>query len=126
MVTVTTDDHVLSVDVSGVDKLWSLRSHLEIPMENVVGVHRPSDQSDGWWAGFRAAGTRVPGVIKAGTFHRDGKRIFFDVHDPDKTLVFDLKDDDFNELVVEVADPEAVVTEVEAALRADGSAGIED
>jgi len=29
----------------------------------------------------------VPGVITAGTFYQDGKRVFWDVHHPEKAIV---------------------------------------
>jgi hypothetical protein len=61
-------------------------------------------------------GTNVPGVITAGTFHQDGKRIFWDVHRPENTVVIELKDERYNELIVEVADPEGAVKTVKSAL----------
>jgi hypothetical protein len=42
-------------------------------------------------------------------FHQDGKRAFWDVHHPEKTIVIDLRDGRYSELVVEVDDPEAAV-----------------
>jgi len=61
-------------------------------------------------------GTNVPGVITAGTFYQDGKRVFWDVHDPNKTIVIDLHDERYNELVVEVDDPQAAVALIQSAL----------
>ena len=61
-------------------------------------------------------GTSMPGVITAGTFYQDGKRVFWDVHHPEKTIVIDLHDERFNELVVEVADPEGAVRLIHGAL----------
>ena len=49
----------------------------------------------------------MPGVITAGTFYQDGKRVFWDVHRPAKTIVIDLHDKRFNELVVEVLMPQS-------------------
>jgi hypothetical protein len=66
--------------------------------------------------GIRTLGTNVPGVIAAGTFYQDGKRVFWDVHHPEKTIVIDLHDERYNELVVEVADPEAAVRLIQNAL----------
>ena len=63
----------------------------------------------GWWHGIRMPGTNVPGVITAGTFYQDGKRVLWDVHDPERVIVIDLHDERFNELVVEVADPQVAV-----------------
>jgi hypothetical protein len=58
----------------------------------------------------------VPGVITAGTFYQDGKRVFWDVHHPEKTIVIDLRDERYNELVVEVSEPEAAVKLIQKAL----------
>ena len=66
--------------------------------------------------GIRMLGTNVPGVIVAGTFYQDGKRVFWDVHRPEKTIVIDLHDERFNELVVEVDDPDAAVKLIQNAL----------
>ncbi|MGA9449231.1 MAG: hypothetical protein WBV26_22515, partial [Candidatus Sulfotelmatobacter sp.] len=62
-------------------------------------------------------GTNVPGVITAGTFYQDGERVFWDVHDPEKTIVIDLHDERYNELVVEADDPEAAMKFIQNALR---------
>ena len=69
-----------------------------------------------WWHGLRMSGTNIPGVLTAGTFYQDGKRVFWDVHNPDKTVVLELKDERYNELIVEVADPNAAVELVKSAL----------
>jgi hypothetical protein len=34
-------------------------------------------------------GTNIPGVLTAGTFYQDGKRVFWDVHNPDNTVVIE-------------------------------------
>jgi hypothetical protein len=61
-------------------------------------------------------GTNIPGVLTAGTFYQDGKRVFWDVHNPDNTVVIGLRDERYNELIVEVADPQAAVELVKTAL----------
>jgi len=70
----------------------------------------------GWWHGLRMPGTSIPGVLTAGTFYQDGKRVFWDVHSPENTIVIELKDEWYNELIVEVADPQVAVELVKAAL----------
>ena len=47
-------------------------------------------------------------------FYQDGKRVFWDVHSPDKTIVIDLHDERYNELEVEVDDPKAAVRLIHA------------
>ena len=72
----------------------------------------------GWWHGIRMPGTNIPGVLTAGTgtFYQDGKRVFWDVQNPENTVVIELKDERYNELIVEVADPQAAVELVKAAV----------
>ena len=106
----------LTLHVRGADKLWAFKSSLEIPLVHIAGVRRDPEVARGWWHGIRMPGTNVPGVITAGTFYQDGKRIFWDVHHPEKTIVIDLHDERYNELVVEVDDPDAAVELVKAAL----------
>ena len=64
-------------------------------------------------------GIWVPGAITAGTYYQEGELVFWDVHDPEKTVVIELKDERYRRLVIEVKDPEATVALVnEAATRA--------
>jgi hypothetical protein len=116
MVKTTIQDDTLAIDMQGADKLWALRSHIDIPLTNITGIKRDPEKTRRWWAGLRTPGITLPGVIKAGTFRQDGRRIFFDVHDPDKTVIVGLKDEHFDELVLEVDDPDAVMTAIEKSL----------
>ena len=61
-------------------------------------------------------GSHVPGVLTAGTFHVDGERVFWDVHDPAKAVVIELDDERYARLVVQVDDPRATVDLVERAV----------
>lgn len=58
---------------------------------------------------MRMGGTNVPGVITAGTFYQHGQRVFWDIHRPEHTIVIELHDERYNELIVEVGDPEVAV-----------------
>jgi hypothetical protein len=106
----------LSLQVRGADKLWAFQSSLEIPLLHITGVRADSEVACGWWHGVRMPGTSVPGVITAGTFYQDGKRVSRDVHHPEKTIVIDLHDEQFSQLVVEVADPVVSVKLIQTAL----------
>jgi hypothetical protein len=99
----------LMLHVRGADKLWAFKSSLEIRLVHIAGVRADPEAASGWYHGIRMPGTNVPGVITAGTFYQDGKRVFWDVHNPEKTIVIDLHDERYNELVVEVNDPDAAV-----------------
>jgi len=116
LVDLTIADGKLTLHVRGADKLWAFKSTLEIPLSHITGVRADPEAARGWYHGIRMPGTNVPRVITAGTFYQDGKRIFWDVHRPEKTIVIDLHDERYNELVVEVADPEAAVKLIQTAL----------
>ena len=106
----------LVLHVRGADKLWAFKSSLEIPLVHIAGVRADPEIARGWYHGIRMPGTNVPGIITAGTFYQDGKRVFWDVHHPEKTIVIDLHDEPFNQLVVEVDHPEAAVRLIQDAL----------
>ncbi|MFZ0292552.1 MAG: hypothetical protein WAL52_03035 [Candidatus Sulfotelmatobacter sp.] len=116
MVDLSISGDQLVLNVRGTDKLWALKSSLEIPLKHVIGIRADPAIAQGWWHGLRMPGTNVPGVITAGTFYQDGKRIFWDVHHPENTVVIELRDERYNELIVEVANPATAVELVKFAL----------
>jgi hypothetical protein len=117
MVILMISDGVARFEIEGLDKLWSLRSRLEIPLDHIRGARLDPDVARGWWHGIRAAGTNVPGVVTAGTFYQHGKRVFWDVHDPERTVIVELADERYDELIVEVADPVSTVGTLQESLR---------
>jgi hypothetical protein len=109
MVELTIYEDRLILHVKGADQLWAFKSTLEIPLRHISGVRADPEIARRWWHGIRMPGTDVPGLITAGTFYQDGKRIFWDVHSPDNTIVISLHDERYNELIVEVADTAAAI-----------------
>jgi hypothetical protein len=116
MVDISIAEDRLHLRVMGADQLWSFKSSLEIPLQHVAGIRADPSVARGWWHGLRMPGTNLPGVITAGTFYHDGKRVFWDVHRPENTVVIELHDERYNELIVEVADPNQNVEMIRAAL----------
>jgi hypothetical protein len=105
MVDLSVSDGKLILHVRGADKLWAFKGSLEIPLQHIAGIRADPDVAHGWYHGIRMPGTSIPGVITAGTFYQHGERVFWDVHNPDNTIV------------VEVADPQAAVEVANGALR---------
>ena len=113
MVSIHKADETVVFEVEGLDKLWALKSRLEIPGRNITGVRADPTIARGWWKGLRVPGTHIPGVIIAGTFYQDGKRIFWDVHNPENTIVIDLADERYDQLIVEVENPAEAIRVIE-------------
>jgi hypothetical protein len=112
-----TDDH-LHLTVKGLDKLWAFRSQLDIPFRHIRSVRHDPEASSGWWHGIKMPGTSIPGILTAGTFYqRNGQRVFWDVHNPEMSIILELHDDRFDELIVEVNDPLFTVEQIKARLQ---------
>ncbi len=52
-------------------------------------------------------------MITAGSFYSHGELVFWDVHDPDKAIGIELRDERYARLVIEVADPEAEIRRID-------------
>ena len=112
MVTVSFDHDDVVFSVQGLHKVWAFKSSLTIPRSHISGVRIDADIANNL-SGFRALGTAVPWLIKAGTFYLNGtpglKPTFVDVVHADHVVVIDLHDEEYQQLIIEVADPAAVL-----------------
>ena len=117
MVVISVRGDKLRLQVKGLDKLWAMRSRLDIPLTAIRSARVDPEVSRGLWKGVSAPGTHIPGFIIAGTFYQDDKRIFWDVKDPEKTVVIELVGQRYDQIIVEVSDPPAAVALVEGAMQ---------
>jgi hypothetical protein len=92
-------------EVEGWDKLWSLRSRLEIPLSHIRGAYADPEPAMGWFQGLKIAGADLPNIFRAGTFYQQGGLVFWDVHKPEKTIVIELENEIYKKLIIEPADP---------------------
>ena len=103
-------------EVEGWDKLWALKSQLEIPVAHIQAVRADPEPARGWWHGLRLPGTQIPGLLTAGSFYQSDGFVFYDVHDPERTVVIDLDHEHYQRLVIEVANPAGVVETLRSAI----------
>ena len=118
MVDISIEGDRVRIAVEGWDKLWAFKSQLEFPLAHVRSVRQDSQPALGWWHGVRFPGTNIPGIVTAGTFYQHEGVVFYDVHDPERAIVFELEHEHYRQLVVEVKDPAATVALVNKALAA--------
>jgi hypothetical protein len=116
VIEISVDKDKLVFEVLGLDKLWSLKSRLAIPLDHIEGAAVDPDPAMGWFQGVGLVGTNVPNVFKAGTFIQEGGLIFWDVSNPEKTIVVDLDHEHYKKLIIEVADPAAAVKLIQHAI----------
>jgi hypothetical protein len=115
MAAVTVGARALTVEFRGIHRFWTLRRRLNVPLEHIVDARADpalAASSPGW----RLLGAELPGVVAAGRFISHGERAFWDLRNPDKAVVIELRDERYARLVLEVDDPETVVAAVHCAL----------
>jgi hypothetical protein len=116
MVEISINRDRVRFEVEGWDKLWAFKSRLEIPLAHIRSVRIDPEPARGWWHGLKLAGTGIPGVFTAGTFIQSDGAVFFDVHDPERTIVLELDHEHYKRLVLEVSSPEAALALLNDAL----------
>ena len=109
MVSVVIQGDRVRFEVEGWDKLWALKSQLEIPVAHIRAVRADPEPARGWWHGLRLPGTQIPGLLTAGSFYQSDGFVFYDVHDPERTVVIELDHEHYQRLVIEVENPDEVV-----------------
>lgn len=105
----------LVVEVQGFDRVLALKSEVRVPLEHVVGAASGQSDANNWFHGVKAPGTNLPGVVVAGTFYWHGECAFFDVHHAEKAVAINLRDEKYQRLIVEVDDPVATISAINAA-----------
>lgn len=110
MNTISLEGGRLVVEPVGLDKLWSFTRRIDVPLEHVRGATLDPG------ANVEPKGLRAPGLARpgkyAGTFYRDGEKVFWNISRPADTVVVELVDEDYQRLVLTVDDPREVVRRI--------------
>ncbi len=117
MAEVELTEDTLIIHVRGLDRIFALKSRLEIPISHVLGAEEdPELGHPNPLKSLRLTATQIPWVVTAGTFYQEGERVFWDVHDPKKVVVIRLKDERYARLVIGVEDPPATAAAIQGAI----------
>jgi hypothetical protein len=123
MTNVEIQDDQLVARIQGLDQVLALSSELRVPLTHVRGAAvSPPEVRRRWRNPLRVKilATDLPYVVMAGSFiFLDGEHAFWDVHNPDRTIVVELDHERFAKLVLEVEDPQATVAAINAAIAGD-------
>ena len=106
---IITSRNTVRIEIKGWDKIWSFKGSLTIPKDCIIRAYEHDGKlKPPFW---RCLGTAIPRVIIAGTYYGRGRKEFWNTHFHKGTLVFDLKDADYTRIVVDVDDPDKVLSE---------------
>ena len=121
MVKVKIDEGVVTFNVQGLHKLWAFKGCVRVPITQIKDVRPDPTALKGIWKGWRFPGVQIPGLIVAGTYYRRKRKYFWDVSRRGKTIVVDTEGGFYDQLIVDVDDPEQVVKDLKSAIgQADG------
>ena|SRR5215472_10784967 len=109
MVNIDVNGSTAIFEVQGLDKLWSFRSRLEIPVSHIQTAYQDPNSTMEWFDSLRLMGTSIPHIFRAGIFYQQGDRVFWDVHNLQNAIVVELEHEHFSKLIIEVADPAAAI-----------------
>ena len=115
MVEVSIDGDRAVFHIAGADGCWSFKTSFDIPLASIRGVSRDAARAADRFSSLKLAGTGVPYVFRAGRYERGDLGLWGAPH-PEHAVIIELDDDQYSELVVEVAAPSEVVALLEGAL----------
>ena len=108
-------DRDLVVHLTAWESIWSLRRSFRVPLAHVRGATEDCG-FDGKALGLRIPGTRLPGLISAGTFIKDSDKQFVYTMHRRQTIVIELAGNDWARLVIGVPDARAEAARINAAV----------
>jgi hypothetical protein len=98
----------IQFEVLGLHKLWAFKSQITVPQSNIVSVQQVEGPLS-IFKGLKMPGTHLPSVIAAGTYFKGGKKSFWDVVNSKNCIVVELKDSNYDQLVIEVTNPDEAI-----------------
>jgi len=105
---ILTSKNEVRIEITGWDKIWSLKGSLTIPKASISRAYKHDGKlKPPFW---RCPGTAIPRVIIAGTYYGRGRKEFWNTHFKG-TIVLDLKNVEYTRIVVDVEDPDKVLSE---------------
>jgi hypothetical protein len=116
MATVSTWNGILTVQLQGMERVWALKKQIQAPLDQVVSIERTDPDEAMRPEGLRLPGAYLPRVIAAGSYLGRKGWGFWSVRDRERAVTIRLRDHHYRKLVIDVADPDAVINEVRRAI----------
>lgn len=97
------------------EKALSLHGNLSVPLKHIRGATE-DEQFRGLKLGIRAPGIGIPGVIQAGTYHKNGEAQFVFWTRGKRRVVIELANEKLARIILGVQDARKVAIEIQAAI----------
>lgn len=105
---VSVGSDIVEVGLSGWDRVFALKSRLDIPRDRITGVSVVDRSEVGWPPVLRAPGTFVPGAVKHGSYGVGDKRQFWALFRQERVLVITVDQWKYARVVLGLEDADLV------------------
>jgi hypothetical protein len=111
LVKVNVNKERVLVEIEGTQRFLALKNQIEIPISKIENVST-EDVEPPWIAG--RIGTHMPPWFWAGTFWTlDRKKRFYYVRNKERCITLNLKDQDYDQVIIEVEDKEDIAKAIQ-------------
>jgi len=115
LVKVNINEERVLVEIEGTQRFLALKNQIKIPISKIESVS--TENVDPPWIAGRL-GTHMPPWFWAGTFWTlERKKRFYYVRNKDKCVTLNLKDQDYDQVIIEVDDKESIANEIKKVLK---------
>lgn len=118
MARISIDNDIITIELSPVDKFFSLHGNLRIPVAHVTGA--TVEDENGWNYLWKLMGTSLPGIKVAGSFFTADGLAFCDFGNGKNCVVLDTTNEMFKRVVVQLDESQNaqdVAAQITAAIR---------
>ena len=108
------EEDKLQIKMNPLERVLCFRGYLRVPLDHITQV---SAKRLGWHSGqIRAPGTHIPFLLKAGTYYGKQGKEFWWVMVGKPSLIIELKDWDYNRIVLSSGNNETWARRIEQAI----------
>ncbi len=115
MVTVLKKTEKIIFDLSGFSTSMVFKNRISVPIKNIRSAYQNAKYLE-TWEGMKAPGKVIPDMLKAGTFQKNKMQYFWAVKDLKNTIIVDLINESYEQLILEVENPEECMDLINAAI----------
>ncbi|MGL6340259.1 MAG: hypothetical protein ACRC80_14115 [Waterburya sp.] len=104
---ISLDNQQVTIEISGWDKFWSFQGKVVFAQSNITQVFKYDQTISPPW--LRILGTKLPGIIIAGTYRNlKNRQEFWSTHFQDNAIVIDLEKEKYNRIVCDLPQDQSV------------------
>ena len=85
-----------------------MTNKIKIPKEKIIRAYQSNNEFI-FWIGWEMPSRQLPWIITAGTYLKNGKRVFWDVCNKQNAIIVEIKDTYYDKLIIEVNNPQETI-----------------